>query len=93
MVEGGGAKPISGGADGVLLRVALTRRFTRLKRARTQWVVAGQQAGNRRRSCGLFAPGFVLIQHHTDEGGAAACLTTTDTALSQGKRLLGKLKT
>ena len=64
-----------------------------LKRAaRTQWVV-GQQAGNRQRSCGLFAPGFVLIQHHMDEGGAAACLTTTDTALSQGKRLLGKLKT
>ena len=53
---------------GFWVRVALTRRFTlRLRGARTQWVF-GRWAGNRRRSCGLFAPGFVLVQHQVEEG-------------------------
>ena len=73
------------------VRVALTRRFTRLKRARTQWVVAGQQAGNRRRSCGLFAPGFAAIQHHTDEGVPPTLLQLA--FVPGGTILLGKLKT
>ena len=51
---------------GFWVRVALTRRFTlRLRSARTQWVF-GRWAGNRRRSCGLFAPGFVLVQHQVE---------------------------
>ena len=54
---------------GFWVRVALTRRFTlRLCGARTQWVF-GRWAGNRRRSCGLFAPGFVLVQHQVEEEG------------------------
>ena len=54
---------------GFWVRVALTRRFTlRLRGARTQWVF-GRWAGNRRRSCGLFAPGFVLVQHQVEEEG------------------------
>ena len=54
---------------GFWVRVALTRRFTlRLRGARTQWVF-GRWAGNRRRSCGLFAPGFVLVQHQVGEEG------------------------
>ena len=53
---------------GFWVRVALTRRFTlRLRGARTQWVF-GRWAGNRRRSCGLFAPGFVLVQHRVEGG-------------------------
>ena len=72
MVEGGGAKPISGGADGVLLRVALTRRFTRLKRAGTQWVC--WPAG--RKSTPILRPfRFVLVQHQADGWGRVECLT------------------
>ena len=58
------------GLMGFWVRVALTRRFTlRLRGARTQWVF-GRWAGNRRRSCGLFASGFVLVQHQLEgEGG------------------------
>ena len=72
MVEGGGAEPISGGADGVLLPVALTRRFTRLKRARTQWVC--WPAG--RKSTPILRPfRFVLVQQQADGWGRVECLT------------------
>ena len=50
-MEGGGAKPISGGVDGAFfeVRVALTRRFTRpssAQHARNGWLASRQEIDN-----------------------------------------------
>ena len=75
-MEGGGAKPISGGVDGAFfeVRVALTRRFTRpssAQHARNGWLASRQEIDNDPAAFSL----QVLRSFNTDEGGAAGCPT------------------